>query len=216
MPPSIHSSGGIREVGTDRAVLGRIARSLKTDEMTFGLQVVPVFRQPAVFFVHPSAGVKNLSPEQLVKIFSGLAMNWSEFGGADLRIKVVRREEVDFTLSVLRDTLPGWKDLQFNADRSKLATTTQDAIASVRSVPGAIGFGPFSADLDAGLAVLLIDGVAPTDLKYPSAVTLSLIYRDAMVTKSALGFIDFIFTPKGKVIIRENGALPLAREKPAT
>jgi hypothetical protein len=37
------------------------------------------------------------------------------------------------------------------------------------------------------------------------------------VTKSALGFIDFIFTPKGNAIIRENGAIPLAREpKPVT
>jgi phosphate transport system substrate-binding protein len=217
VPPSIHSSGGIREVGTDREILGRIARPLKNDEKTLGLQVVPVFRQPAVFFAHPSTGVKNLSPEQLVKIFSGMAMNWQEFGGADLRIKVVRREEVDSTLSVLRDTLPGWKDLQFNPDRSKLATTTQDAIASVRTVPGAIGFGPFSADLDAGLVVLHIDGVAPVDLKYPSAVTLSLIYRETTVTKPALGFIDFIFTPQGNAIIRENGAIPLAREpKPVT
>ena len=217
VPPSIHSSGGIREVGTDREVLGRIARPLKSDEKVMGLQVVPVFRQPAVFFAHPSTGVKNLTPEQLIKIFSGTAMNWHEFGGDDLRIKVVRREEADSTLSVLRDTLPGWKDLQFNPDRSKLATTTQDAIASVRTAPGAIGFGPFSTDLDAGLVVLHINDVAPVDVKYPSSVTLSLIYRDITVTKPALGFIDFIFTPKGYAIIRENGAIPLAREpKPVT
>ena len=49
------------------------------------------------------------------------------------------------------------------------------------------------------------------------AVTLSLIYRDVTVTAPALGFIDFIFTPKGKAIIKEHGAVPVVREaKPTT
>ncbi len=218
VPPSIHSSGGIREVGTDRAVLGRIARPLKKDEEALQLRLVPVFRVPAVFFTHPSVGIESLSTEQLVRIFSGAVPNWRDFGGPDLRIKVVRREEIDSTLAVLRDTLPGWKELQFDPDRSKLATSTQDTFASVRSVPGAIGFGPYTADLGAsGLKVIAINGVAPTDLNYPSAVTLSLIYRDATVTKAAFAFIDFIFTPAGRKAIIDNGAMPIARgTKPAT
>ena len=218
VPPSIHSSGGIREVGTDRAILGRIARPLKKDEETLQLRTVPVFRVPVIFYTHPSAGIKSLSTEQLVGIFSGAVSNWREVGGADLRIKVVRREEIDSTLAVLRDTLPGWKELRFNPDRSKLATSTQDAFASVRAVAGAIGFGPYTADLvGSGLKVIAVNGIAPTDLRYPSAVTLSLIYRDATVTKSALAFVDFIFTPACKKAILENGAIPLTREtKPAT
>lgn len=216
IPPSIHSSGAIREVGTDRAVLGRIARPLKDDEMGLGLRVVPVFRQPVIFFAHPSAEIKSLSSDQLVKIFTGATTNWRDIGGADLRIKVVRREEVDSSLAVLRETLPGWKGLQFNADRSKLATSTQDAFASVRSTAGAIGFGPFSSDLGAQFTVLRINGIAPTEPKYPSTVALSLIYRDATVTASALSFIDFIFTPKGKTIILDSGAIPLARETKST
>lgn len=218
VPPSIHSSGGIREVGTDRAILGRIARPLKKDEEALQLRTVPIFRVPVIFYTHPSAGIKSLSTEQLVGIFSGAVSNWREVGGADLRIKVVRREEIDSTLAVLRDTLPGWKELRFNPDRSKLATSTQDAFASVRAVAGAIGFGPYTADLaGSGLNVIAVNGIAPTDLQYPSAVTLSLIYRDTTVTKSALAFIDFIFTPTGRKAILENGAIPLSREtKPAT
>jgi len=220
VPPSIHSSGGIREVGTDRAILGRIARPLKKDEEALQLRTVPVFRVPVIFYTHPSAGIKSLSTEQLVGIFSGAVSNWREVGGADLRIKVVRREEIDSTLAVLRETLPGWKELRFNPDRSKLATSTQDAFASVRAVAGAIGFGPYTADLagsGSGLKVIAINGIAPTDLRYPSAVTLLLIYRDTTVTKSALAFVDFIFTPAGRKAILENGAIPLTREtKPAT
>ena len=95
VPQSIHSSDGIREVGIGNAVLGRIARPLKGDEKELGIRVIPVFRQPAVFYAHRSVKVKNLSTDQLAKIFSGEVTNWGAVGGQNLRIRVVRREEVD-------------------------------------------------------------------------------------------------------------------------
>ena len=79
----------------------------------------------------------------------GKILNWKEVGGADVRIRVVRREDADTTLIVLRASMPGWKDLAIT-EKSKLAMTTQEATASVREVPGAIGFGPFSKDLEIG------------------------------------------------------------------
>lgn len=209
VPPSIHSAGGIREVSQGNAILGRIARPLKDNELALGLRVFPIFRQPTVFFVHPSAKVKSLTVAQLVNVFSGTAANWRELGGDDVRVRVVRREAVDSSLAVLRDTLPGWKNLKFNPNRSKLTVTTQDAFDSVEQNEGAIGFGPYSRDLDQRFTVLRIDGVHPTESAYPSAVTLSLIYRDATVTKAAHKFIDFIFTPKGQEVVRELGGIPI-------
>jgi phosphate transport system substrate-binding protein len=141
VPASIHSAGGIREVSQGNAIVGRIARPLKQDELGFGLRVIPIFRQPTVFFAHPSAKVKSLTVEQLVSIFNGTVRNWSDVGGPDLRMRVVRREEVDSSLAVLRDTLPGWKELQFDKNRSKIAVTTQEAFDSVQKNEGAIGFG---------------------------------------------------------------------------
>jgi phosphate transport system substrate-binding protein len=209
VPPSVHSSGGIRQVNSGEAVLGRIARPLKGSELELGLRVTPVFRQPTAFFVHPSAGVTNLSAEQLTNIFTGSVTNWRDVGGADERVRVVRREEVDSSLAVLRDTLPGWKDLKFDEDRSKLATTTQEAFQTVEEVPGAVGFGPYSPDLEKRFVVLRVDGIFPSDPRYPSAVTLFLIHRDATVTEPALSFIDFIFTAQAQRIIRDNGAVPI-------
>jgi phosphate transport system substrate-binding protein len=209
VPPSVHSSGGIRQVNSGEAVLGRIARPLKGSELELGIRVTPVFRQPTAFFVHPSAGVTNLSAEQLTNIFLGLVTNWRDVGGADHRVRVVRREDVDSSLAVLRDTLPGWKDLKFNEERSKLATTTQEAFQTVEEVPGAVGFGPYSPDLEKRFTVLRVDGIFPTDPRYPSAVTLFLIHRDATVTEPALRFIDFIFTAEAQKVIRDTGAIPI-------
>jgi phosphate transport system substrate-binding protein len=124
-------------------------------------------------------------------------------------MRVVRREEVDSSLAVLRKTLPGWKELKFNEDRSKLATTTQEAFDSVEQYEGAIGFGPYSRDLDKRFNILRVDGLDPTDPNYPSAVTLSLIYRDATVTKSAQEFIEFVFTEKGQEVVRALGGIPV-------
>ena len=213
VPPSIHSAGGIREVSQGNAIVGRIARPLKEDELGLGLRVIPIFRQPTVFFAHRSAKVKTLTTEQLVGIFNGTVKNWSEVGGPDLRMRVVRREQVDSSLAVLRDTLPGWKELQFDNNRSKIAVTTQEAFDSVEKNEGAIGFGPYSRDLDQRFTVLRLNGISATDPTYPSAVTLLLIYRDATVTKAAHKFIDFFFTEKAQEVVRRLGGIPVPTKR---
>ena len=143
VPPSIGSGGGVAAVGSDKEVLARIARPLSDSEKEAGLVATPVFRLPSAFFVHRSAGVSSLTSAQLADIYRGKITNWREVGGADVRIKVVRREDQDSTLLVLRQSMPGWKDLAIT-EKSKTAVTTQDCIDTVKEVPGAIGFGPFT------------------------------------------------------------------------
>jgi phosphate transport system substrate-binding protein len=58
-----------------------------------------------------------------------------------------------------------------------------------------------------------IEGVHPNEPAYPSAVTLSLIYRDATVTKAARRFIDFVFTEKAQDVVRDLGATPIATKR---
>jgi phosphate transport system substrate-binding protein len=198
----------LRAVIQGQAVLGRIARPLKPDEKAHGVIMTPVFRQPAVFFVHSSIGVANLTVDQVTKIYTGEISNWREVGGADKRIRVVIREEVGSTLGVFRSSLPGWKDLKL-LERSKLATTTQEAFDTVTTTEGAIGFGPYSLDLEKRVTVLSLGGAKPTDPAYPSAVTLSLIHREATITPPAERFLEFMFTPKAQEIVRQNGAVPV-------
>jgi phosphate transport system substrate-binding protein len=210
VPSSIHSAGGIREVIFGKAVLGRIARPLRDKELGYNIRVTPIFRQAAAFFVNPTAGVKSLSIQQVTDIYAGSVTNWREVGGEDLPIRVVRREDGDSTLGVLRETLPGWKSLKFK-ERSKLATTTQDSFNTVEMVEGAIGFGPYSRQLEKRFNVLRLDGLYPTAPEYPSTLTISLIHRDATVTKPALEFLDYIFTEEGQKVIHETGAHPIAK-----
>src|SRR5436853_4197684 len=208
VPPSIGSGGGVAAVGANKEVLGRIARPLSDSEKEAGLIATPVLRLPSAFFVHRSAGVSSLSNLQLADIYRGKITNWRDVGGQDMRIKVVRREDQDSTLLVLRQSMPGWKDLAIT-EKSKTAVTTQDCIDTVKEVPGAIGFGPFTKALEMELSVIKIDGHYPTDRDYPSAVTLSFIYKDSTVTPDAKRFIGYVKASKAKTVLTSMGGVPI-------
>jgi len=207
VPPSIGSGGGLAAVGGDKEVLARVARPLTESERSLGLVATPMFRLPSAFFVHRGANVVDVSARQLADIYAGRIVNWAEVGGADMRIKVVRREEADSTLTVLRQSMPGWKDLAIT-EKSKTAVTTQDCINTVKEVEGAVGFGPYTKALEMEVVVLRIDGKFPTDREYPSAVTVSLVHKQATVTPDAEKFIAYVKTGKAKTLLSSMGGVP--------
>jgi phosphate transport system substrate-binding protein len=49
VPKSIGSSNAIKVVGTDKAVLGRVARGIKDDEKEYGLEYKPLCEVPTFF-----------------------------------------------------------------------------------------------------------------------------------------------------------------------
>jgi phosphate transport system substrate-binding protein len=208
VPPSIGSGGGIAAIGSEKEVLARIARPLSDSERSAGLVETPVFRLPSAFFVHPTAKITGLTTKQLADVYAGKIVNWKEVGGADLRIKVVRREEVDSTLIVLRQTMPGWKNLAVT-EKSKLAVTTQDCINTVKQVEGSIGFGPFTKPLEMELSVLKVDGHYPTDAGYPSAVTVSFAHKQTTLTPEAKQFIAYSRTERAKTLLSSMGGVPI-------
>lgn len=208
IPPSIGSGGGIAAVSSGSERLGRVARPLKDSEVEYGLVYLPIAKIPSAVFTHPSTGVETISSDDLVRLYSGDISNWSELGGADLRVKLVRREDADSTLQVLRNSMPGWKELQMSP-RSKTAVTTQEAISTARVVKGAIAFGPYSRLLEDGLSVLKVDGAHPTDESYPSAVTLALIYKDGTMDDQMKTFIDYSQSDQAHELMEDFGGVPL-------
>ncbi|WP_299483600.1 substrate-binding domain-containing protein [uncultured Roseibium sp.] len=210
IPPSIGSGGGIAAVSSGAERLGRVARPLKDSEVAFGLVYLPIAKIPSAIFAHPSTGITSVSSEDLVKLFTGEISNWSDLGGADMRVKLVRREDADSTLQVLRSSMPGWKQLKFSP-RSKTAVTTQEAINTAKDVKGAIAFGPYSKPLEDGLSVLKVDGNHPTDAGYPSAVTLALIYKEGTMDGPMEAFIDFSRSDGASELIENFGGVPVEK-----
>lgn len=209
IPPSIGSGGGIAAVGSGSAKLARVARVLTDAERSRGLIYVPVAKIASTFFVHPGAGVTQLSTEQVTAIYAGRIANWKDVGGADQRIRVVRREEADSTLIILRATMPGWRELEIT-ERSKTATSTQEAVETVRLTEGAIGFGPYSRLLDIGTSVLKVDGLSPSDPRYPSSGEVAYVYKQDALTPEAEKFIAFSRGYDANSVIRDFGAVPIS------
>lgn len=208
IPPSIGSGGGLAAVGSDKEVLARVARPLKDSEIAIGLVATHLFELRSAFFAHRSNRVGILTAQQLADVYAGKIVNWRDVGGADLRIRVVRREEADSTLTVLRQTMPGWKDLVIT-EKSKTALTTQDCINTVKEIEGAIGFGPYTKSLDADLSVIKVDGKFPTDPGYPSAVMVSLVHKQSTVTPEAKHFIDYAKSEPARAVLQNMGAVPV-------
>lgn len=210
VPLSIGSDGGIAAVVSGEAVLGRVARILTDAEAAAGVKYEPFAKLSSAFYVHPSTGVTSLTTAQLADVYAGRVQNWNEVGGADLRIRVVRREDTDSTLRILRTTMPRWNDLVIT-EHSKTAVTTQDSIETVRDIRGTIGFGPFTKTLETRTVVLRIDGHHPTDIEYPSSAVLALIYKDATMTPAARAFSAFLGSRKARDVIVQFGGVPIKK-----
>lgn len=206
VPPSIGSGGAIAAVGAGSERIGRIARDLTASERASGLAARPVFEIPSAFYVHPSVSVRALSSTQLRAIFMGSITNWAEVGGANQRIRVVRREEADSTLTSLRANLPAFHDAVIT-ERSKLALTTQEALLSVSENEGAIGFAPYSTRLSQSLGVVAVDGHAPGSAGYPAKVRLSIIWHENARDAQVEGFLAFLASPRALEVITRYGAL---------
>ncbi len=210
VPPSIGSGGGIAAVGSGRAAMGRVARELTDVERDAGIIYTPIARLPSTFFTHKDVKIGSVTVNQLADIYAGRVTNWKDVGGPDLPIRVVRREDIDSTLVILRATMPGWKTLTIT-DRSKMALTTQEAIESVRKVPGAIGFAPYSKNLESELSVLKIGGVHPLEPAYLSNNVLALIHMERTVTPAAVEFLKFSTSGDAHAIISNYGGVPTTK-----
>lgn len=206
VPPSIGTGGGITAVGTEKEIMGRIARALTDAEKAQGLVATPIVKVPVGIFVHPSTGIKDLTAAQTVEIFLGKLRNWKELGGSDVAIRIVRRDTTDSTFVTLRGGIPGWQDMMIT-DRSKLTLTTTEMFDTVRSTVGAIGFGPYARTLANEVIYVRIDGMFPTDSDYRNTSTLSLLHKTSTITDDARAFIAFAGTPRARDAMRELGGI---------
>ena len=61
VPSSIGSGGGMRAVGKDKNILGRVAREIKQSEKSYGMTYLAYAKMPIVFFVHKEVTIKSLN-----------------------------------------------------------------------------------------------------------------------------------------------------------
>ncbi|GAA1622765.1 PstS family phosphate ABC transporter substrate-binding protein [Actinoplanes couchii] len=177
---------------------------------------------------HKDVQVFNLSTTQIQKIFSGTPVNWSEMGGPDLPIKVIKRPPGSGTRTALEQRVLAGKLMPqetvtdcraMGRDQFGIcqAQTTRELLDLVGSIPGAIGYSEVrSAAAGKGVAGIRIDNQETTldgveKGRYPYWQT-EFVYSYGELPPDSIGaaFLRFLRTQEGMDILRKAGNRPCA------
>ncbi|MBP5720960.1 MAG: substrate-binding domain-containing protein [Bacteroidales bacterium] len=209
---------------TDVIIASRdISRNEKTSaaELSVELETAPLAIDALVFIVNPKNPVKNLTSDQVRKIYTGEITNWKEVGGVDHAITPYIRN-ADSGSQEKMETLV-MKGLTM-IDGTYMAEIIGSQMASpymqLEYDEYGIGYTPFfycTAMVRDLLKVdmLSIDGVAPSkeslrDNKYPFVSSIYAAVRKTEDHESmAYKLYQFLFTRKGAEMIDESGYIAI-------
>ena len=195
------SGEGLKQVSEGTVDIGNsdVAAEDKLDETAakelVDHQVCVVTMAPIVNKDVAEAGVKSLTKEQLISIFTGKTTNWKDVGGPDEDIVLVTRPESSGT----RVTFQKYA-LDGNEEASNTSMETDDSgvlLTNVKSTNGAIGYVALSyLTGDAGVETVAIDDVEPTlentySGKYP-VWTFEHMYTKGEPNEVTKAFLDYI------------------------
>ena len=195
------SGEGLKQVSEGTVDIGNsdVAAEDKLDETVakelVDHQVCVVTMAPIVNKDVAEAGVKSLTKEQLISIFTGKTTNWKDVGGPDENIVLVTRPESSGTRATFQKYA-----LDGNEEASNTSMETDDSgvlLTNVKSTNGAIGYVALSyLTGDAGVETVAIDDVEPTlentySGKYP-VWTFEHMYTKGEPNEVTKAFLDYI------------------------
>lgn len=195
------SGEGLKQVSEGTVDIGNsdVAAEDKLDETAakelVDHQVCVVTMAPIVNKDVAEAGVKSLTKEQLISIFTGKTTNWKDVGGPDEDIVLVTRPESSGTRATFQKYA-----LDGNEEASNTSMETDDSgvlLTNVKSTNGAIGYVALSSLTgDAGVETVAIDDVEPTlentySGKYP-VWTFEHMYTKGEPNEVTKAFLDYI------------------------
>ncbi len=214
IPDSSGSTGGIKSVLGDNAVLGRVSRLLSPQEREAGLVYVEFARSPVVFVTHPTVfGVDSLSIEDIRSIYSGEIRRWSALGGPERKIYPISRESGSIHGAVL-SLIPDF-DLA-TAAPIKRVFSVLELVDLVEEFPYTIGFSSLSAVQRRSVNVMKFNGIDPSEEeivsgRYPLVIPFAIIHRDGPLSDGAKRFVSYLNGPAAHDIMRSQGAVPISR-----
>ena len=205
------SGSGIQAVSEGRCDIGLSSRALKDDEKASGLKETALALDGIAIIVNPQNPVKDLSLEQIAKIYTGEITNWKDVGGEDAEIVRIGREAGSGT----RDGFESITDTKDACQYRQELTSTGDVITTVSQNPNAIGYASLASIKDS-VKALTVNGVAPTEATVKDGTYLVqrpfvLVTKEGVtLSETAQKFFDFATSADAASIISAAGAVPVA------
>jgi phosphate transport system substrate-binding protein len=210
---AIGSGGAIRAARAGALDIALVARPLSDADAAAGVRALEYARTPFVLAVASRAPVTALTRADLARIYAGDLDTWPE----GTRVRPVLRPADDIDTRHLKDFGPEvGRAVEQALKRAGMlvASTDREAADILERTPGAIGpstLGLIQSERR-GLRALAMDGVAPTlqaleSGAYPHHKRLYLVIGKKGLTPEAARFVEFVTSPAGKALLRNNGHL---------
>lgn len=174
------------------------------------LAETPVARDGIAVIVNKANGIKDLSTEQLGKIYRGEITNWKEVGGNDSAIVLLGRDTSSGTYEFFSEAVVG-KDNKY-AKTMRSMQSSQAIVDEVKNNPNAIGYVGMGYE-DPEISVLNVDGKAATSdaVKDGSYALSRNLYMDSLGAPTGLSktYLDWVLSDAGQEIVEQQGFVKL-------
>ncbi len=207
------SSTAFPALANGTAQIGMSSRKIKEDERTFcRTKGVYVKENKACYdmicvIVNSNNPLTSLTKDQVAKIFTGSAKDWSEVGGRPGAISIYTRNTSSGTYKDWQKLAMGGRD--YPASSQKLAGNEQIAQEVARNKNG-IGYVGLAYAKAAGIKTIVIDGVQPVaqNAKKYAYSRPCFFYAPDKPTPEAAAFLEFAASAKGLEVVRRVGFVP--------
>jgi phosphate transport system substrate-binding protein len=202
------SKAGVTAALEGRADIGMVSRPL-THEEASRLQAHLIGHDGIAVILNATIPLNEISRQQIVAIFSGTITNWKAFGGKNMEITVIAKENGRST----RRLFDEFFFLEKIVSTAQIIGSNTEAIILVAGDPSAIGYvsigsAEHAVDLGLKLKLLPLDGMSANsenvaNEKYPLRRPLNLVTL-GKPGKNASRFIRFLMGEKGQEFVQKN------------
>ena len=152
------SGAGLESLAAGSVDIGDSSRALKDGEKETGAVENIVAIDGIAVITDKDNTVKDITSEQLAKIYTGEITNWKDLGGEDEAIVVIGRESGSGTRGAFEELL----EIEDACKYAQELDSTGGVLAKVAATPGAIGYVSLDV-VDDSVSAISLDSVEPTE-----------------------------------------------------
>ncbi len=217
---SIYVDGGGTAAGVRSLIKGEIdictaSRNLEPEEVklladnygSIGISYL-IAKDGLCVYLNPDNPVQNLTQDQVRNLFLCKYTNWNQVGGLNKPVTLIVRNPNSGTYLYFKEHILEGNEY---CDNVTIGLTTESVISLIKKNQFAIGYGGVAFKSEISLA--RIDNILPTEEnirsdKYPITRYLHF-YTLNQPTGVVKDFIDWVISPGGQRIIKNNGFVSL-------
>lgn len=193
------SSAGIAAARSGAADIGTSSRELRPEER--GLHEVTIALDGIAVVVHPANPVRNLTTDQVRRIFAGKITDWKQVGGKAGPIMAVTREAGSGTRGAFEELIMNRTAISGKAIVQGSTGAVRATVAQAREAIGYVSIG----SLDSSVKPVTLDGTAATEDNVRNR-TYKLARPFLFLTKGkpaglAKAFLDFVLSKDGQRVV---------------